>query len=104
MAAKTKEKEVVDVKNNDTVGKTAGSVLILLSAQFAIVLVAASLFLASFLFSPLQPILWMQIVAVVVVLLGGFSVILWILWRHLPITSVIARLAQKIKGVKKRTG
>jgi O-antigen/teichoic acid export membrane protein len=79
----------------DKLERQLGSILFLLLSQFSIVLVAGTLFLISFALSPLEPIFWAQIVAVLVLIIGGFVTVLWIMWRHRPQTNVFKDLAKK---------
>lgn len=83
-------------KQSDKLERQLGSILFLLLSQFSIVLVAGTLFLISFALSPLEPIFGAQIAAVLVLIIGGFVAVLWIMWRHRPQTNVFRDLAKKV--------
>jgi len=69
---------------NRGIEKKVGSLLILLWLQSAVLWIFGILFLSSFLLSPLQPILWMQILAVSFLIAGGVGALAWVAWRHFP--------------------
>lgn len=83
-------------KQSDKLERQLGSIVFLLLSQFSLVLVASTLFLISFALSPLEPIFWAQIVAVLVLIIGGFVTVLWIMWRHRAETNVLRDLAKKV--------
>ena len=78
------------LKNTDRLEKKVGSLLILFSVQLAALLLFTTLFLVSFLLSPLQPIFWMQATAVSILIVGGFFAVGWIVWRHWPSMEKLA--------------
>jgi hypothetical protein len=82
MTNKSPEKHRME--NSYGLERKVGSVLILFSVQLTALLLFATLFLVSFLLSPLQPIFWMQATAVSILILGGFFAVGWVAWRHRP--------------------
>lgn len=80
MTGKSPEKNRLE--NSDGLERKVGSLLILFSVQLTALLLFATLFLVSFLLSPLQPIFWMQVTAVSILILGGFFSVGWVSWRH----------------------
>jgi hypothetical protein len=62
--------------------RSLGSIVLLLTGQLAIALVALILFSISFLVSPLNPLLWAQLLAFAILIFGGLALVVAVTWRH----------------------
>lgn len=74
MNAKSVSTEKVD-SDLAKIRKTAESILLILVGQVSVGLVVLILFAISFLASPLRPLVWAQLAAVAVLILGGVSLV-----------------------------
>lgn len=62
--------------------KAAESVLLILGGQLVVGLVVLILFAISFLASPLRPLVWAQLAAVVVLIFGGLVLVVLVVGRY----------------------
>jgi hypothetical protein len=75
--------------------RVLGSILVLLTGQLAVGLVAISLFSLSFALSPLNPLIWAQVLAFAVIVVGGFTLVGVVFWRHRRELAVALRFDRR---------
>ena len=69
------EKSGITFKQGATIAKAAQAIVYLLVGQITVGLIFLILFLLSFLLSPLRPLVWAQLAAVAVLILGGVALV-----------------------------
>jgi len=78
----TDRKKMETILSQERVAKAAEGILFLLAGQVSIGLVVLLLFAFSFLASPLRPLVWAQLAAVVVLVIGGVFLVAVIVVRY----------------------
>lgn len=69
------EKSGITFEQGATIAKAAQAMVYLLVGQLTVGLIFLILFLLSFLLSPLRPLVWAQLAAVAVLILGGVALV-----------------------------
>ncbi len=76
--------------------KAAESILLILGGQLVVGLVVLILFAISFLASPLRPLVWAQLAAVVVLIFGGLVLVVLVVGRYRgEILSILRRVLRR---------
>ncbi len=75
--------------------RVLGSILVLLTGQLAVGLVTISLFSLSFAISPLNPLIWAQVLAFAIIVVGGFTLVGVVFWRHRRELAVALRFVRR---------
>lgn len=83
-------------KNQLRLAKATETIAFLVAGQLGVGLVVLILFAISFLASPLRPLVWAQLAAVGVFILGGLTLVAIVIWKYRgEILSILRRVLRR---------
>jgi uncharacterized membrane protein YbhN (UPF0104 family) len=83
-------------KNQLRLAKATETIVFLVAGQLGVGLAVLILFAISFLASPLRPLVWAQLAAVGILILGGLTLVAVVVWKyHREILSILRRVLRR---------